>query len=140
MNKSTDELQSQLNKITNLNKYLQNNRQDLIIPNPLEYIIKLAKDKEISKAELVRNSQLERSYAYHLLEGSKKLTREKALALAFGARLSQEETQSFLKYAQLPKLYPRNQRDSVILYCLKKGFSLIDANLILADLKFEPIV
>lgn len=140
MNKSTDELQSQLNKITNLNKYLQNNRQDLIIPNPLEYLIKLAKDKEISKAELVRNSQLERSYAYHLLEGSKKLTREKALALAFGARLSQEETQSFLKYAQLPKLYPRNQRDSVILYCLKKGFSLIDANLILADLKFEPIV
>lgn len=139
MNKTTDELQAQLNEITDLNKYLQDNQQELKVPNAPEYLLQLAESKGISRAELIRNSQLERSFGYHLLDGTKNLTRDKALALAFGAKLTPEETQNFLKYAQLPRLYARNPRDNVLLFCLNTGKSLMDTNLTLSELKLEPI-
>lgn len=139
MNKTTDELQSQLNEITDLNKYLHDNQQELKVPNALEYLVQIAEAKGLSRADLIRNSQLERSFGYHLLDGTKNLTRDKALALAFGSKLTQEETQNFLKYAQLPRLYARDPRDNIILFCLSKGRSLIDTNLTLAELKQEPI-
>lgn len=139
MNKTTDELRSQLNQITDLNKYLHENQQELKVPDALTYLLQLAEAKGISRAALVRGSQLERSFGYHLLEGTKNLTRDKALALAFGAQLTAEETQNFLKYAQLPRLYARNPRDNIILFCLNKGKSLLDTNLTLVELTQEPI-
>ena len=139
MSQTTDDLHAKINQITDLNKYLESNKEDLTIQNPIEYLLNIAANKGLSKTDIVKNSQLERSFCYHLLDGSKTLTREKALALAFGTKLSQEETQTLLKYAQLPKLYPRNPRDSVILFCLHKNVSLIDTNIMLDNLGLNPI-
>lgn len=139
MSQTTNDLHAKINQITDLNKYLESNKEDLTIPNPIQYLLNIASSKRLSKSDIVRSSQIERSFCYHLLDGSKTLTREKALALAFGAKLSQEETQNILKYAQLPRLYPRNPRDSVILFCLNKGVSLMDTNIILDNLGFDPI-
>ena len=48
--------------------------------------------------------------------------------LAFGMGLSVLETRKLLKVAGVSDLYARNPRDSIIIYCLNKGLSLIDAN------------
>lgn len=139
MSQTTNDLHAKINQITDLNKYLDANKEDLTIPDPIQYLQNIAASKGLSKSDIVRCSQIERSFCYHLLDGSKTLTREKALALALGIKFTQEEAQNLLKYAQLPRLYPRNPRDSVILFCLNKSVSLIDTNIMLDNLGFEPI-
>ena len=139
MSKSTADLGAELNGISDLQKYLHDNQEELLVPEPLSYLLQLAQKKDISKAQIIRDAQLERTFGYHLLDGSKTLTRNKALALVFAARLTTEEANTFLKYAQLPQLYPRNRRDNVILFCLQKQKSLQETNCTLDDFQLECI-
>lgn len=139
MSKSTADLGAELNGISDLQKYLHDNQKELVIPEPLSYLLQLAQSRGISKSQLIRDAQLERTFGYHLLDGSKTLTRNKALALIFAAHLSTEEANTFLKYAQLPHLYPRNRRDNVILFCLQKQKSLQETNCTLDDFQMECI-
>ena len=139
MSKSTADLGAELNGISDLQKYLHDNQEELLVPEPLSYLLQLAQKKDISRAQLIRDAQLERTFGYHLLDGSKTLTRNKALALVFAARLTPEEANTFLKYAQLPQLYPRNRRDNVILFCLQKQQSLQETNCTLDDFQMECI-
>lgn len=139
MNKSTDDLNAEINKITDLKKYLKDNKEELVVPNPIEYLLKLCQTKKLSKADLIRRSGLERTFGYHLLDGSKTLTRDKAIALCIGAQLTIEESNNLLKYAKLSQFYSRDQRDLVIQNMLQKEASLDDANLLLLRLNL-PII
>ena len=48
-----------------------------------------------------------------------------------------KETQYFLRAAQVPVLYPRNQRDCIILYGLEQGASVMELNETLYTMQFE---
>ena len=53
--------------------------------------------------------------------------------LAFGMELSLNETRKLLKSAELSDLYVRIPRDSVIIFCLQNGKTLIETNEMLDD-------
>jgi len=57
--------------------------------------------------------------------------------LSFGMGLSVSETRKLLKIADSSDLYARNPRDCIIIYCLDKGTSLIEANEYLSDYNLE---
>ncbi len=57
----------------------------------------------------------------------RKPSRDKLLQIAFGFELDVACTQSLLKVAHHPVLYARDKRDSIILFCLSGGLSLIYA-------------
>lgn len=139
MNKTTSDLEAELNQITDLQKYIKDNKTELQVPDPIQYLLSACNAKNISKSDLIRNSGLERTYGYHLLDGTKALTREKALALCFGAKLNAEEANKLLKYANLGTLYAREPRDVVIMMSLNKGTGLIETNLLLAEMQLKEI-
>ena len=53
--------------------------------------------------------------------------------LAFGMKLTLDETRKLLKIAGLSDLYVRIPRDSVIIFCLQNGKNLIETNEMLDD-------
>lgn len=133
--KNTEELENELSSSTDIKKYLSTNegeRQDRTLS---EYLNELLTVKKLNKAEVIKNSLLEKTYAYHIFAGRKKNpSRKKALALALAMKLSRKETQHLLYYAGCRELYVRNPWDSVIFYGLEHGYSVMDTNLLLEKL------
>ncbi|MGN0194583.1 MAG: hypothetical protein ACI39G_05690, partial [Pseudoramibacter sp.] len=89
-----------------------------------EYFNLLPKVKALSKKELIQKSGLERTYAYHILNGTKQPSRDKILALALAAGLDLTETQRALELTHEGILYAKNRRDAVLIYAVKNGLSV----------------
>lgn len=130
--KNTEELENELSSSNDIKEYLSANegeRQDWTLS---EYLNELLTVKKLNKAEVIKNSLLEKTYAYHIFAGRKKNpSRKKALALALAMKLSRKETQHLLYYAGCRELYVRNPWDSIIFYALEHGLSVMDTNLLL---------
>lgn len=135
MKKTTEELLKTLKHSPNINSYLsleQENFQTL----PLHlYFDKMFTEKGISPSQCIRNSGLDRTYCYQIFSGRKLPSRDKVLALCFGLSLNFEETQILLKSTDYTPLYPRNKRDSIIIFALQRHISVLEVNELLQDLK-----
>ncbi len=137
--KNTNELLSEISKSPSLTHFQQNNKDNLHIPDACEYLLKKVAEKGLKKADLIRLSQIERTYGYHVLSGQRKLTRNKIILFALTAALSLDDTQKILKYAGEPMLYVRNRRDEVLIYALTHKETLHDVNVTLNELNMEPL-
>lgn len=133
MKKTTEELLKTLKHSPNINSYLsleQENFQTL----PLHlYLDKMFTEKEISPSQCIRNSGLDRTYCYQIFSGRKLPSRDKVLALCFGLSLNFEETQILLKSTDYTPLYPRNKRDSILIFALQRQISILAVNELLQD-------
>ena len=83
---------------------------------------------------MVRGSLLNRAYVYQIFSGEKMPSRDKLIAIAFGLRLSDEETQALLKLSKNRELYARDERDAIILFALQRNKSVLEANELLFEL------
>ncbi len=138
MKKSTEELLDIL-KNSSLDAYLKNNNGELI-ENPIcDYLTAIIDERNLSKAEVIKNSYIQTNYAYQIFSGLKVPSRDKLISLCFGLSLSIDEAQTLLKYAGYAQLYPRVKRDSVIISALENGKSVIDCNIILDELNLSPL-
>ncbi len=98
-----------------------------------EYFFHILKDKKIAESTLIRNSQIQRTYAYQILNGTKNPGRNKVIALCLAAQMNLEETQRALILADLGQLYPRRHRDSILIFALEQGLDVQQTN----ELLFE---
>lgn len=94
------------------------------------YLQELMREKGISQPEVIRASGLDYNHAYDVLNGrrNKGVTREKALGLCFGLQCTPREAQRLLWHAKCSRLYARNRRDAILIFCLEHGLDLIQAN------------
>ena len=139
MKKSTDELLNILRHTPDLNTYFKNEEENISSCSLADYLNRLCVEKNISPAECIKTSNLDRTYAYQIFSGSKTPSRDKVLALWFGFRLSFEEIQSLLKSTGYPILYAKNERDSAIIYVLQRDGALSDLNELLFHLGYDLI-
>jgi hypothetical protein len=72
-------------------------------------------------------------YAYQIFSGKRKPSRDKLLCLCRGMELNSVETNQLLKSAGFAPLYPKNKRDSIIMFGFEKGQSVVDINEVLYD-------
>lgn len=121
MEKTTDELMQILHQKPNADAFLQNNKQELLHQTLPQFLQQCLQDKGLQKADVIRNADLDRVYGYQIFDGKHTPTRDKLIRLAFGLNLTVEETQRLLKIAQVSPLYPRIERDVLILECLFQG-------------------
>ena len=78
-NKSTEKLLNRLKKIKNkseLNKYVDSSNHKEDNYKLSEYILELCKDKGYSKSDIIKNSDIYRSYGYEILNGKKSPSRD----------------------------------------------------------------
>lgn len=142
MKKSTEELLKIISKQKNLDELLATSEKDREFLNVSlsEHLSVLLEQKNLTKPEVILRGNLNRDYAYQIFSGKKTApSRDKLLAIAIGMSLTSQETQTLLKIAGLPILYPRKRRDMILLFAIQNGYSLLEINECLSDLGEEII-
>ncbi|MDO5786048.1 MAG: XRE family transcriptional regulator [Eubacteriales bacterium] len=134
MKKKTDELGFELKQnATTPDEYLKDNADELITESITAYIAKLMQQKNLDKASVIHAAGLDRIYGYQLLSGKRGINRDRLLQLAFGMKLTLEETQKLLKTARMAVLYERDVRDVFIISALYNGYDIDSCDQLLFD-------
>lgn len=137
MEKTTQELEQVLNQVNTFDEFVLQ-EEDNLNPAPLHELLKEhMTQKNISAAELISRSGLDRTYTYQILSGAKRPSREKVEALSFALCLTLEEVQTLFRRAGYPTLYAKNQRDSILIFILQRHGSLSDVNELLFDYGYD---
>ena len=137
--KTTDELTHEISQSDNILDYFAENRSEIQLDSLPDYLDKWLKQKNCSKADVVRRSNLNKAYVYQIFLGKKYPSRDKIIALAFGLELDDKEVQVLLKQAGYRELYPRDPRDALLLYAIGHHQNIIDANELLYDHNIEVL-
>ncbi len=137
--KTTDELCHEIKAATDIEYYLKNNKKSMLTSTLPQHLNLLLSQKGLSRAEVVRGSLLDRAYVYQIFSGEKPPSRDKLIALAFGLRLTDMETQKMLKLSCNRELYARDERDALILFALKQEMPILAANELLFNHGFAAL-
>ena len=89
--KQTEELLEGLKKANNLENYVLENQDEFMQVDIAEYLENIIREKQLKRSQIVKDSGLDRSYVYHILNGERKNpSRSKLLAIcvAHSASLS----------------------------------------------------
>lgn len=125
---STEELNHQIEEATNIEDFLNANREYVLSGSLSQHLTALLAEKKISKADVVRGSLLDRAYVYQIFSGERRPSRDKLLALSFGLRLTADETQKMMKLSGNRELYARDERDAIILFALQHHKTIMETN------------
>lgn len=131
--KSTSNLENELKRSSSVSEYLQENRDELASDSLPALLQALIAEKGLTKADVVRESNMNEVYAYQILSGVRRPSRDKLLCICLAMNASLEETQNILKRGGFASLYARNQRDSIIMYALTHSQTFIQLNSNLFD-------
>lgn len=134
MAKETKEMLEQLKKADSLTGYLAENSAEMVGSTIREQLEVLLTETGLTKGEVLRRAEINDIYGYQLFAGSRKPSRDKMVALCVGFSLTLERTQQVLKATGFAPLYPKNRRDSVLIFGIEKGQTVLQINTALYDL------
>lgn len=106
---------------------------------PGAYLRQLLESRGLTAKDVIRRCNLDRSYCYQLLNGTRVPSRELILLLALELCFTETETQRLLKLAQRPVLYARSRRDAAVLFGLTRGLGVEDVEELLRELGEESL-
>lgn len=139
---TTDELLKRLQSadtISALNDYEQATAKYALVTTFSEFIESHRCKADMTPAQLIESAQIQRNYGYQILNGTKNPGRNKVIALCLALSLSYEEVQRALTIAKEGILYPKNSRDSVLIFCINKRMSVMETNELL-DARGEELL
>lgn len=137
----TEELMNTLLQTRNIKSYLEENQDRFVTETFGEYYIKILEKHGVTKSEAIRRSGIDVNYGYQILRDfKKKPSRDLVLCLSFGAKMTVLEAQRALRLASLPILYPKNRRDSILLYALNNALTVEACNDRLIREKEKPLI
>lgn len=138
MSKKTDELFAILESKNDFYEYVKENAEEFTDKTLSELLNDFCDASGLEKSEIIKYSNLDKTYAYQMFSGMKKNpSRNKLLMLCFGMKLNVKKVQTLLKKAGYPTLYPRIKRDSALIFSLEQKLTLIEANELLYELGEE---
>ena len=122
----TSTLLRRLFKANNLDHFLEENSSGIRVPAFHEVISEMCREKSIPAETIINRSGIERTYGHQLFNGTRKPSRDKVIQLAIGFGMNAEETQELLKAAGKSPLYPRIERDCILLFGLNKKMGIME--------------
>ncbi len=137
--KNTSHLENELKNSTSLDNFLEEHQEELTRCSLSEQLVTMLESKGLTKAEVVKESNLNEVYAYQILSGVRRPSRDKLLSIGFAMKATLAETQNLLKQSGFAPLYARNHRDSIIIFALTHGHSIIQLKMDLYD-HGEPVI
>lgn len=105
----------------------------------VSYLNSLIRASALSNAKIISSSNIERTYYYQILNGTRTPGKDKVIALALVLKLDLEKTNRLLKLSKNASLYPKIKRDAVIMYCLGNKYDVYKTNLYLLDHGYEVL-
>ncbi|MBO6048054.1 MAG: hypothetical protein J6P61_09985 [Erysipelotrichaceae bacterium] len=109
---------------------------DLTFVDYLQYLIS---QSPLSKGDIIKNSTLDRTYCYQIIEGRRLPSKDKVIALAIGMHLDLDDTDRLLKLANQGTLYSKVKRDALIIYAISHHYDMMKTNELLYEYDFELI-
>lgn len=135
---TTDNLLKELKNAKDINAFLNNNEKKFINETPCSLLNEFLLSKNTNIPQVIKNSS-SGDYVYKIFNGTRKPSRQILLTIAFGLKLSLEETQLLLRVSKLALLDSRDKRDSIIIYALVNHLSVFQADDLLAENGFVTL-
>ena len=112
--KSTNDLNEELMQESNIDAYINDNRQFFSDQSIAELLTELYEKKSISKAALARKAGISEVYLHQVFAGRRNPSRDRLLCICVGMGVTLEESQRLLTQASYAQLYPKIKRDAII--------------------------
>ena len=139
MQKDTSEIVKELGLCPDFKTFYQENKDYMLQDDLAQLLKELLEAKGLKKSQVIKKAELSEVYAYQIFSGIRVPERKKLLCLAVGMELNIEEVQQLLKCAGYPRLYVKLPFDSIVLYGLCKGLSVVQINELLYEYNLETL-
>lgn len=139
MQKDTSKIVEELGLCPDFQTFYAENKDYMVSGNLSSLLAELLESKGLKKSQVIKNAEFSEVYGYQIFSGIRVPERKKLLCLAVGMQLNIEETQQLLKCAGYSQLYVKLPFDSVILYGLCKGLSVLQINELLYEYDLETL-
>ena len=131
--RDTQELLNEICQSNDIDKYFNANSNELMKNTFSQYLNMLIDKSKMGKSKIIKESGIERVYSYQIFNGEKHPSRNKILALIFALGAEIDESQRLLYLGGVNKLYPRDKRDSVIIFAIENKKTLNETDEMLFD-------
>lgn len=139
MGKDTTKILDELGLCPDFHAFYRENQDYMVKENLAAQLAALVEKKGLKKTAVIKASELSEVYAYQIFSGIRVPERKKLLSLAVGMELNIEEAQQLLKSAGYSPLYVKLPFDSIVLYGLCKGLSVVEINELLFEYEMETL-
>ena len=126
--KNTDDLEQELLEAPDLDRFLEQNRGRFVSGSLPDYLLELLHEKNMTKSMLAKAANMSEIYLHQVFAGQRNLSRNRLICVCFGLSATLEQTQELLKCCGHAQLYPRNRRDTVIIFGLSHRMTLFEVN------------
>lgn len=123
MQSITDELLNQLKNASDIESFFKSHEDKFLNKSTSDYLNELIQIKNINISVVAKDSG-SGEYVYKIFKGDRKPSRDVLISIAFGMKLSLEETQFLLRISKFAILDSRDKRDSTIIYAIMHGLSV----------------
>ena len=139
MEKNTSEIVKELGLCPDFQSFYKENKDIMVSLKLTDLLAQLLKSKNLQKSQVIKNAEISEVYGYQIFSGIRVPERKKLLCIAVGMHLNIEETQQLLKCAGYAQLYVKLPFDSIVLYGLCKGLSVVQINGLLYEYGLETL-
>ena len=139
MQKDTSKIVEELGLCPDFTTFYNENKQYLITTTLSEMLEQLLNKKGLKKSDVIKQSEMSEVYGYQIFSGIRVPERNKLLCLAVAMGLNIDEMQILLKTAGYTPLYVKLPFDSVVLYGICKGMSVIEINELLYEYGLDTL-
>lgn len=139
MQKDTSKIVEELGLCPDFKTFYNENKQYLITTTLSEMLEQLLNKKGLKKSDVIKQSEMSEVYGYQIFSGIRVPERNKLLCLAVAMKLNIDEMQTLLKTAGYTPLYVKLPFDSVVLYGICKGMSVIEINELLYEYGLDTL-
>ena len=126
--KSTTNLENELKSCDTLESFLKRNLDELSTASLAEQLQTLIASKGLTRSGVGKASNLNEVYAYQIISGARRPSRDKLLCLCIAMKATLDETRELLVRGGFAPLYVRSQRDSIIIFAISHGETILELN------------
>ena len=139
--KDTEKLMELMKKSGSIDAYFQENKDFLLDCDIKEYLNTLIKEKHMTKTEVFEKACIKKFVGFGFLnkDNPRKPSRNNILAMLIVMDCNLDETQTALKIAKYAPLYPKDKRDSIIIFGIENSYSINDIEQDLYEHGFECV-
>lgn len=139
MQKDTSKIVEELGLCPDFTTFYNENKQYLIKDTLSEMLEQLLVKKGLKKSAVIKEAEMSEVYAYQIFSGLRVPERKKLLCLAVAMKLNIDEMQTLLKTAGYSPLYVKLPFDSIVLYGVCKGMSVVEINELLYEYGLDTL-
>ncbi len=133
----TEYLLNEIKAASKIDKFMEKNKKVFYSRTVSEHFNMLLKKYCVNKNEAIQRADIERGYGYQILRGVRDAKRDKYIRLAIGIGLDLDDTQRLLTIAKHGVLYPKIERDAVLIFCVSHHLDIMKAQDLLYDNGFK---